>query len=68
MTTYAIYSHDGQELTTCLWGEREARRVAVALANYLGSTVYLDTVPTSTDPDNDEDTGEAIAPCRGAAH
>lgn len=63
---YAIYSRDGQELTTGLQSEREARRAAQILANDIGDTVYLDAVPTSTDPDDDIDVGEAITPAPDA--
>lgn len=60
--TYAIYSGGGQELTAGILGEREARRVAQRLANILCQIVYLDTMPTSTDPNIDEDCGEAVYP------
>lgn len=62
MTTYTIYSESGQELTAGIRSEAEARDTAQALANEMQATVYLDTVPTSTDPDDDEDCGEAIEP------
>jgi hypothetical protein len=62
--TYAIYSENGQELSQINALYLEARRAAVAYANYTGETVYLDTVPSGTDEDNDEDCGEAIAPSR----
>jgi hypothetical protein len=62
MTIYTIYSHGGQAMNEGIQSETEARRIAQALADETGETVYLDTVPSSTDPDDDEDCGEAIAP------
>lgn len=59
---YNIYTGDGQALSEGIQSEIEARRIAQATANRIGKTVYLDTVPSSTDPDDDEDMGEAIAP------
>lgn len=61
---YNIYSGDGQALSEEIQSEIEARRIAQATANRLGETVYLDTVPSSTDPDDDEDMGEAITATR----
>lgn len=56
--TYAIYSERGQELTTWgIQGYELAREQAQALADQMAETVYLDTVPSSTDPDEDEDFG-----------
>jgi hypothetical protein len=59
---YAIYSEGGQELAQSRFGYRESKAMAQDLADELGATVYLDTVPSETDPDDDEDVGEAIAP------
>lgn len=63
MSTYAIYSENGQELSQFAAPTRtQARKIAQRSADEMGETVYLDTVPSSTDPDDDEDTGEAIEP------
>jgi hypothetical protein len=62
MTTYTIYSEGGQELSGGISSELVARRVAQEFANDLVETVYLDTAPSSTDPDDDTDVGEAIEP------
>ena len=62
ITAYGIYSEGGQEMTQITTTYREARRVATAVAHQLGETVYLDTLPSSTDPGDEEDCGEAIQP------
>jgi hypothetical protein len=62
MTTYTIYAEGGQELSGGISSELVARRVAQEFANDLVETVYLDTAPSSTDPDDDTDVGEAIEP------
>lgn len=62
--TYAIYSDDGQAITTGIQSEITARRTAQSIADEIGQTVYFDTVPTGTDPDDDEDCGEAVHPTR----
>ena len=61
---YAIHSEGGQELAQSRMGYRESRAMAQDLADEMSATVYLDTVPSETDPDDDEDCGEAIAPSR----
>jgi hypothetical protein len=62
MSTYTIYSEGGQEIASSNLGYRETKARAQELANERGETVYLDTTPTSTDPDDDTDVGEAIEP------
>jgi hypothetical protein len=62
MSTYAIYSEGGQEIASSNLGYRETKARAQEIANERGETVYLDTTPTSTDPDDDTDVGEAIEP------
>ena len=61
-TYYAIYAEDGSEISTGIQSEAQARRHAQHVADTTGRTVYLDTVPSSTDPDDDDDCGEAIEP------
>lgn len=62
MAQYAIYSEGGQELTQVDVPEVEARWIAQRMADQLREAVYLDTVPSSTDPDDDADCGEEILP------
>jgi hypothetical protein len=66
MTTYTISSEGGQEMATIQLCYREAKARAQEIANERGETVYLDTTPTSTDPDDDTDVGEAIEPAPDA--
>lgn len=64
--TYGIYSEGGQEITQLSTTYDEARRVAVTCANRMREAVYLDTVPSSTDPTDDDDVGETIYPASEA--
>ena len=64
MTTYAIDSADGNNITTGLSPEVYARRVAQRMANERSESVYLYPLPVETDEDG-EGTGddvEEIAP------
>ena len=62
MMSYSVYSEGGQELAAGIQQLDVARRIAQECADETGETVLLDTVPSSTNPEDDEDCGEVIAP------
>lgn len=62
MLTYAVYADDGQELCAGLGTYGAGCMAAQFYANHLQAPVWLDTVPSSANPEDDEDCGEVFEP------